>query len=156
MPVVDSDMTRLLLTGKTRRRAGTYHTALMRCVRGLLPPISRPPDRGDPRPRNCTATWTVCPSLLVAADSGDRLRDEGVCISANAHPGHRGTGPPRYGPADTPNVGLTLGGVFIPGHRLRAEIGEALRDFFVREPKSMGVSRCPGSGLHGPAARDLS
>ena len=122
-PVVDSDMTRL-----SYQENGDGYILTTALMRWFWDHYADPADRDDPRAAPLRGDlYGLPPTCIVAADF-DPLRDE--CV-AYARALEAAGVPVRLARArGHTHTSVTMVGVVISGAPVRAEIGEALREFF--------------------------
>ncbi len=122
-PVVDSDMTRPSYTEN-----GDGYILTTALMRWFWDHYADPADRGDPRAAPLHGNLEGLPEACIVTADFDPLRDEGV---AYARALEAAGVPVRLVRArGHTHTSVTMVGVVISGAPVRAEIGEALGDFF--------------------------
>jgi acetyl esterase/lipase len=122
-PVADSDMTR-----PSYAENGDGYVLTAALMRWFWDHYADPADRGDPRAAPLRGNLDRLPPACVVTADFDPLRDEGLAyaraLEAAGAPARniRGRG--------HTHTSLTMVGVVISGAPVRAEIAQALRDFF--------------------------
>jgi acetyl esterase/lipase len=133
-PVVDSDMTRL-----SYQENGDGYILTTALMRWFWDHYADPADRGDPRAAPLRGDLHGLPPTCIVAADFDPLRDEGMAYARALE----AVGVPvRLARArGHTHTSVTMVDVVISGAPVRAEIGEALRDFF---PSAEPLERAPG------------
>jgi acetyl esterase/lipase len=122
-PVVDSDM-----TGLSYQENGDGYILTSALMRWFWDNYADPADRGDPLASPLRGNLEGLPPTCIVAADFDPLRDEGV---AYARALEAAGVPVRLARARGHiHTSVTMVGVVISGAPVRAEIGEALRNFF--------------------------
>ncbi len=122
-PVVDSDMTR-----PSYEENGDGYILTTALLRWFWDHYADPADRGDHRAAPLRGNLQGLPPAYIVAADFDPLRDEGM---AYARALEAAGVPVRLARArGHTHTSVTMVGVVISGAPVRAEIGEALRDFF--------------------------
>jgi acetyl esterase/lipase len=122
-PAVDSDMTRL-----SYEENGDGYILTTALMRWFWDYYADPADRGDPRAAPLRGNLEGLPQACIVTADFDPLRDEGI---AYAHALEAAGAPVRLIRArGHTHTSVTMVGVVISGAPVRAEIGEALKDFF--------------------------
>ena len=122
-PVVDSDLTR-----QSYQENGDGYILTTALMRWFWDHYADPADRGDPRAAPLRGDLQGLPPTCIVAADFDPLRDEGV---AYMHDLEAAGVPVRLARArGHTHTSVTMVGVVISEAPVRAEIGEALRDFF--------------------------
>ena len=122
-PAVDSDMTRL-----SYEENGDGYILTTALMRWFWDYYADPADRGDPRAAPLHGNLEGLPPACIVTADFDPLRDEGI---AYARALEAAGAPVRLIRArGHTHTSVTMVGVVISGAPVRAEIGEALKDFF--------------------------
>ena len=145
-PVVDSDMTR-----PSYQENGDGYILTTTLMRWFWDHYADPADRGHPRAAPLRGDLQGLPSTCIVAADFDPLRDEGVAYARALE----AVGVPvRLTRArGHTHTSVTMVGTVISGAPVRAEIAEALRDFFpAAEPLEHGRSWAMPGRMKRPGA----
>ena len=145
-----------MVDGTTARRSleenGDGYVLTAGLLRWFWDHYAKPADRGDPRASPLHGTLAELPPACIVTAEFDPLRDEGVAYAAALEAA--GVPVRHLSARGHIHTSVTMVDVVISGAGVRAQMAEALREFF---PSTVPASarRASGATLWGAAASSL-